>query len=236
VLVSLDAGTRFEALAEGIAASDVVLASGHLWMRTRSGGLVVDSTHANLPRSSPHSADAGAPIERCPIPGVAAALTCDTAGGSRLVTVLVVDDAGHPTALVRPVAGAAVRREAIEAPEAALPSSFAARGEHVAYSARRGGVVRRLARGSWAPFEWEGRVTAIVFVDDAGTLIASTYSEVDDTTALVRLERDGQAAVVGRVGASDPESDGRVVAMALDEARGVVWVAGGFGVAAFATR
>jgi hypothetical protein len=34
----------------------------------------------------------------------------------------------------------------------------------------------------------------------------------------------------------DADADGRAVAMACDDPRGVVWVAGGFGVAAFAIR
>jgi len=40
---------------------------------------------------------------------------------------------------------------------------------------------------------------------------------------------------VASIGATraDPESDGQVTALAHDEARGVVWVAGGFGIAAF---
>jgi hypothetical protein len=34
----------------------------------------------------------------------------------------------------------------------------------------------------------------------------------------------------------DVDSDGRVVSMAHDEAHGVVWLAGGFGVAVLAVR
>jgi hypothetical protein len=236
VLVSWDGGQGFEPVADGIAASDIVLASGQLWVRTRSGGLVMVSLNADSRQSGRRSDAGGVLIERCPIPGVAAAVTCDTANGASVATVLVVDDAGQPTALVRPAVGASARREAIDAPEAGSPTSFTARGEHLAYAARRGGVVRRIGEGGWMPFEWEGRVTALVLVDDAGTLIASTYMEADDTSALVRLDSAGNASVVARIGASDPESDGRVVAMAHDEARGVVWVGGGFGVAAFATR
>jgi hypothetical protein len=236
VLVSGDGGRRFEPVAEGIAAKDIVLASGQVWARTRSGGLVVVGANVDPHRSGRSSDEAGTLIERCPIPGVAAALTGNPGSEGSLVTVLVVDDAGVPTALVRPVTGGTARREAIDAPEVASPTSLAARGEHLAYSARRGGVVRRIAGRGWMPFEWEGRVTALVLVDDAGTLVASTYVDADDTTALVRLDPGGNASVVARIGPSDPESDGRVVAMAHDEARGVVWVAGGFGVAAFATR
>jgi hypothetical protein len=125
-----------------------------------------------------------------------------------------------------------------EPPEARKPAIVAHRGEHVAYAARHGGVVRRTGDGTWTPAPWEGVVSALAFVDDAGTLVAATYSESDDTTALVRLDAAGRASVVARVGADrgDPESDGRVRAMAHDAAREVVWVAGGFGIAAFAVR
>jgi uncharacterized protein RhaS with RHS repeats len=87
-------------------------------------------------------------------------------------------------------------------------------------------------------FVWEGRVTALSFVDDGGTIVVATYSEVDDTTSLVKLDTDGRASVVARIGPSHPDADadGRVLAMAHDEARGVVWVAGGFGVAAYAMQ
>lgn len=123
-----------------------------------------------------------------------------------------------------------------DAPEARAPAVMARRGSHVAYSSRRGGVVRGGPDGRWRACPWEGRVTALAFVDDRGTLLAATYSDADDTTALVRLDEQGRASVVARVGAtrSDPESDGRVLAMAHDAAHEVVWLAGGFGVAAFA--
>ena len=125
-----------------------------------------------------------------------------------------------------------------EAPEARKPAVVAQRGGHVAYAARHGGVACRTADGGWKASRWDGVVTALAFVDDAGTLVAAAYSEADDTTALVRLDANGHASVVARVGASrsDPESDGRVLAMAHDTAREVVWVAGGFGIAAFAVR
>jgi hypothetical protein len=126
--------------------------------------------------------------------------------------------------------------EDIDAPEARAPAVTARRGSHVAYAARRGGVVRRAADGSWKTCPWGGSVTALAFVDDRGTLLAATYSDADDTTALVRLDEQGRASVVARIGANraDPESDGRVLAMAHDAAHEVVWLAGGFGVAAFA--
>jgi hypothetical protein len=240
LLVSRDSGARFLPFADPIsdvAASDAVLASGALWLCTRAGGLLVGATTADArPRGI---AGQGPPtVQRCAVPGAAAALTRDVGGGTGGVAVLVTDEAGRPTALVRGAAGSPIRREVIDAPDARSPALFAARGDHVAYAARRGGVVRRAAAGLWTPFEWEGRVTAIAFVDDAGTLVAATYSDGDDTTALVRLDAAGNASVVARLGGgqADADADGRAMALAHDEARGVVWVAGGFGVAAFAIR
>jgi len=123
-------------------------------------------------------------------------------------------------------------------------------------------VVRGGADGSWTTHVWEGRVTALAFVGDGGALVAATYFEVDDTTALVLLDEspsggggEPRVSVVARIGpahaeasyaeASEPgeigdtveveaAAHGRVLALAYDDARGVVWVAGGFGVAAFA--
>jgi hypothetical protein len=137
-----------------------------------------------------------------------------------------------------PPADAALARtlEDLDAPEARAPAVTARRGSHVAYAARRGGVVRSAGDGTWRAFPWEGSVTALAFVDDRGTLLAATYSDPDDTTALVLVDEPGRTSVVARIGAtrSEPESDGRVLAMAHDAAHEVVWLAGGFGVAAFA--
>jgi hypothetical protein len=233
LVVSSDAGGSFAPIAgplgEGIAASDAVFASGRLWVRTRTGGLVVHEVHDEGP-------SARAPIERCPVPGVAAALTCDTAVGVTVAAVLVVDDAARPTAVIHLAAGISTRRDAIDMPEADSPALFAVHGGHMAYAARQGGLVWRTSGDASKLYEWEGRITALSFVDAAGTLIVSTYSDADDTTTLVRLDAAGSASVAARIGAapSDPDSDGRVLAMARDEARGVLWVVGGFGVAAFA--
>jgi hypothetical protein len=119
----------------------------------------------------------------------------------------------------------------------------------VAYTGAPGGksaVVRRTADGVWRSFAIAGRVTALAFVDDVGTLVAAAYSDADDASALVRVDPAGGIAIVaqidaGRSGAGEglerrPRADGRVAALALDEAHGVLWAVGGFGVAAFAVR
>lgn len=232
-VTSTDAGGSFAPIAgplgEGVAASDAVFASGRLWVRTRAGGLLALSLHDEGTSARP-------PFERCPVPGMAGAIACDTADGAPVAAVLVVDDAARPTAVIHLPGGAPTRRDAIDMPEADSPALFAVHGRRLAYAARQGGLVWRTSGDASKLFEWGGRITALSFVDDAGTLIVSTYSDSDDTTTLVRLDAWGSASVVARIGAaqSDPESDGRIVAIARDEARGVLWVVGGFGVAAFA--
>ena len=144
---------------------------------------------------------------------------------------------GGVTFLAQPAA-VHVPRMVVAPRDARMPLVRAERSGHEAYAARDGGVVRTAAGGPSATLTWGGRVTALALLDDAGRLLAATYSEADDTTALVHVDVAGVASVVARVGAtrSDPDSDGQVQSMAHDEARGVVWLAGGFGVAAFAVR
>jgi hypothetical protein len=125
-----------------------------------------------------------------------------------------------------------------ELPPGALPSPSAVRGSLVSYGGRKSGIVRGGKGQEWSSIAWDGKVTAITFIDDTGTVAAATYSAADDTTDLVRVSPGGAAVVVARIGAArvTSDSDGRVAAMAYDDARGVLWVVGGFGVAAFAGR
>jgi hypothetical protein len=150
--------------------------------------------------------------------------------------VMVSHDGGQ--SFVHVTGASAAQLEPGDPPEARVPAVRAARGGTEARAARRGGVLTRIPGGEWTAHRWAGIVTAIAFLDDAGTLLAATYSDLDDSTALVSLDAAGHAAVVARLGASrsSAESDGRVLSMAHDEARGVVWLAGGFGVATFAVR
>ncbi len=155
------------------------------------------------------------------------------------VSFVAADDhASGPPARGAPPGRAAAARVPADAPSAAPAGPVAGRGALVAYAARRGGVVRGGKGQNWASIAWEGRVTELSFIDDAGTLVAATYSDVDDTSALVRVSVGGGPVLVARIGParSTGESDGRVVAMSYDDSRGVLWVAGGFGLAAFAGR
>ncbi len=238
-LVSWHGGASFAPLLDDVDASDGLLASGTLWVRTRAGTLLIEDELRDA-RRRPLETLEGLPNDGPALhaPSAARGVAALAYDGTRGMAALVVHDAARPTAVVRGLRRVSLETEAIHAPEARAPALLAACGGHLAYARRRGGVIRRRPGGEWLAFAWEGRVTALAFVDDDGTLLAATYSELDDTTALVRLDSHGQAAVVARLGAApaDVESDGRVVSMAHDEARGVVWVAGGFGVAVFSVR
>jgi translation initiation factor IF-1 len=203
------------------------IAGGRVWMRTRRGDLLaVAWSEADKERSR---------VEHCDAGGRVAAIARDSVFR---VAALAIDDDGRPVAIVRGLPDGSLVRERADGPESKAPALLAIRARNVAYAGQQGGVVRSIGGGDLAGFVWEGRVTALSFVDDGGTIVVATYSEVDDTTALVKLDTDGRASVVARIGPSHPDADadGRVLAMAHDEARGVVWVAGGFGVAAYAMQ
>ncbi|MGO9833931.1 MAG: hypothetical protein ACLP1X_06930 [Polyangiaceae bacterium] len=220
LLVSRDAGATFQPHAEGLVATDAVLASGALWVRTSARGLAVSV--------------AAGPFQLRSVEGAVTALSGDGEAG---MIALTVDGAGLPLAFLRGRPDGSIESQAAGATEPCGPELVAARGLFVAYPGRRG-VVRRGPDGAWRAHAWEGVVTALAFVDGNGSLLAATYSDADDTTALVHLGESGKAAVVARVGPARPdgELDGRALSMACDSARGVIWVAGGFGVAAFAIR
>jgi len=220
LLVSRDAGATFQPHAEGLVVTGAVLAAGALWVHTSARGLAVSV--------------AAGPFQLRSVAGAVAALSGDVESG---MTALTVDGAGLPLALLRGRPDGSIESQAAGALEPCGPELVAARGLFAAYPGRRG-VVRRGADGTWHSYGWEGQVTAMAFVDGKGTLIAATYSDADDTTALVYLDEAGKAAVVARLGPARPdgELDGRALSVACDDARGVIWVAGGFGVAAFAIR
>jgi hypothetical protein len=219
LLVAPSATAPFERRADGLSAADVVMSGATIWIRTRSGGLAVSS-------------DGGATFARYAAPGRVAAIARDGVAG---VGALVVDEGERPVAILRGASDGTVAREPIESPALDAPAAWAVRGSMVAY-AGAGAMVRRGRDGVWRTFPWEGRITAAVFIDDTGTLLVATYAEADDATSLVALDPAGKASVVARAGAAPEHSDvdGQVVALACDDSRGVVWLAGGFGVAVFA--
>jgi hypothetical protein len=180
----------------------------------------------------------GAPISIA----AAVAVAC-TARGAFVAGFREGGDPGSPLELFRvdleggcqPVGkasdGASARRLAIAG------GAVAASGRRKAYAGEKG-IVLVGGDPSWRPVSLAGTVVALSFIDSGEALVAAVYSENDDTTGLVRIDGAGSAQVMGLLGPTpaDMESDGRALALAVDDPRGVVWVAGGFGVAIFSIR
>ena len=224
VFVSLDGGATFvetngwRALVsarEAASGIEVALGSGELWGRTAQGKLL-------------HSKDSGHTW-----------LNGDSDG---FVLAVAVDDAAAPVALVRALTGVEVLRGAGGAldtlrlsldPETLGPDSpvsLAARGAAVAVGARGAGIFRTLNGSVWSRIEGVNEVAALSFIDAMGTLLAVIPGD-DDRLWLVRIATDGDTRVVAALDTDTPHEG--TIALAWDEAHGVAWIAGGFGLAAF---
>jgi hypothetical protein len=229
VFVSL-AGKPFEAAVDAVQAKAVLVLAGTVWVRSSAGALL-SSTRGGpfVERVSPSD---GA--------GVVAAVVEE---GTGQVVALLADPAGRPVGVARGAVDGLLSRGAIDFGEPAasygppMPGVFAAHGPRLAYAAR-GGLVFGSAELGWETRDLGGEVVALSFVDGGEGVVALVYSESDDTTGLVRVEAGGAPRVMALLGAthSDIESNGRALGWACDDTRGVVWVVGGFGVAAFSTR
>ncbi|MGH7437960.1 MAG: hypothetical protein ACRENE_19950 [Polyangiaceae bacterium] len=204
--------------------------------------LVLDAPGTDEPFGLPWAANpwtrVGAPI---PI-AAAVAVACTTRGAfvagfrepaspEAPLELFRVDLEGACQAVGKAPEGGPVRRLAIAG------GPVAAAGGKKAYAGEKG-IVLVGADPSWRPVSIAGTVVALSFVDSGYSLVAAVYSENDDTTGLVRIDGAGVAQVMGLLGPTpaDMESDGRALALAVDDPRGVVWVAGGFGVAIFSIR
>jgi hypothetical protein len=221
LLASRDGGASFAPVLEGVPVAEVLGAGGGLWIRTRDGKLL---------RSGPGALDPAA----IPLAGFVSAIAAD---GASAWALLSADESAPPVALMHVWPSGAGERQTIDGAGDGPRLPMAVRADWVAYGGRRG-VVRRDKEGHRQFFGCEGTITALAVLDESGTIVAATYSEADDTSGLIRIDPEGRSTVVARIGADtdDPEHDGRASALSFDEARGVVWVAGGFGIAAFAVR
>jgi hypothetical protein len=237
LFLSRDAGATFAELAgwrelvrpdEAAAGLDVVAGSdGTLWGRTAQGGLL-------------WSADGGEHWVKEDVDG--------------FVRALGTDERGQPVVLVRALGASEVLRRAPR-PGAtwsrrALPNdipldghaSIIAHGDAVALAIEAAGVFRSCDGAAWSPIAATEATTAMAMLDGAGALVLALPStEGDGQSAVLRLARVGTdgalrvVAVWGERGAMTAREvgEGGVLAIAVDHAHQVVWVAGGFGVAAF---
>jgi hypothetical protein len=125
-------------------------------------------------------------------------------------------------------------------------ASIAARGAAVAFAVRGAGVHIAQDGQRWTRAAGTLGALDLEFIDSAGTLVAAvshlasassaaggTADEDDHRVWLVRVSADGEARVVASIDgdALAGAADGPV-AIEWDEAHGVVWVGGPFGLAA----
>ena len=244
LFVSGDAGATFAELSawreqvtpeEAAAGLDVVASTGGvLWGRTAQGALL-------------KSSDRGVRWEKGDVDGFVRAVGTDREGGA----VLLVRALGAHEVLRRTADG----WSRLVVPSELLERGFAghasvdACGGTVAIAVEKDGVFRSVDGGSWSHLAGTEAVTAMAILDGAGTLAVALHgrapggsSESEPQTTLVRVGADGEPKVVAVLGDRGERGDSSsvavdeepgVLAMAVDDEHQVVWVAGGFGVAAF---
>jgi hypothetical protein len=197
----------------------VVTARDGLWGRSAQGSLL-------------WSRDPGGAWETVQdIDGFAQALCTDDRGG-----VVVVLRALAETEVLRRGAGG-IRRLGVpvEMAPAGLdrPMTVAACGAAIAIGVEGEGVIFTRDGRTWRRVTGTERVTAFALLDDAGTLaVAVDSDEAGARSSLLRVSPSGEQTVVA-TWQDRPPSEPGVTALAVDASHQVVWVAGGFGVAAF---
>jgi hypothetical protein len=222
LFVSSDAGRRFRPCAGPLLAR-VAVAGATVWGRTLAGGLV----------AWPADAAAAAAVD-VGLGGVLAiagddqglvAVAADASGGLEKLILRRLDAAAECQSLVG--AGVAIEPSADVSSAATRAGYFACVSDSRVY--RIGPTGRFEDLGPWSE-----SVATVAFIDDAGTLLVAVTSDVDATAALVRVDASASRALVAHAGVGY-RVPGRAcdVSLTVDRSRGVVWVAGDFGVEAF---
>jgi hypothetical protein len=232
VLVSRDGGATFAeangwracvARPDADGALDVVVVRGAIWGRTRGGALV-------------RSADGGETWCAVASDRRVAALTRDESGPESEVVALAVDGvasigrpkASAPDALDWTAIAPFPATESAESPGL----SFVSRGGHVAVCAPGRGVFRAVG-ASWARLEGTAAGTGCALIDDDGSLVVALYSPTEERAWLALARPNEAARIVAEIGdGAEEDSDARVRALVWDDAHGVLWAAGTFGLVA----
>jgi hypothetical protein len=218
----VDAWRRLVRPDEAAAGIEVVMAEGELWARTAQGMVLF-------------SRDLGASFEVVDLGGFVAAVG--------------VDAAGALVALVRTLRGAELARGrrgalthvalrgALAKEELAGKVQLAARGLDVALAPEGKPVSLSLDGGvSWARAAGTETTTAMAWAAAEGCLLVGLFDERQERAFLAHVSPRGEPRLVAEMTGAPPDVEGGIHALACDDARGVVWVAGGFGVAAFTPR
>jgi hypothetical protein len=204
---------------EAAAGIEVVLGAGELWVRTALGTLL-------------WSDDLGA--------------TFDTADLGGFVGAVGVDDAGNVAAVVRTLRGGELARgrraslvhtalsEGLFSTGFAGRIRLAARGLDVALAPEAQAVNVSLDGGvSWTRAPGTDTATALAWSKGEGHLVVGLHDEQQERTFVACVSSRGESRLVAEITGAPPDAEGGILTLACDEAHGVVWVGGGFGVAAF---
>jgi len=209
---------------EAAAGIEVVIAhaNGEVWGRTAQGTLLF-------------SADLGASFEVVDLGGFVAAVA--------------VDAAGQLAALVRTLRGSELARGPRKAlvhtslTGALLPDELAGkvqialRGADVALAPEGRTLSLSLDGGvTWSRVQGTSSATALAWSKEEGCLLVGLFDERNERAYLAHVSPRGEPRLVAEMTAAPPDVEGGIQALAFDEARGVVWIAGGFGVTALAPK
>jgi hypothetical protein len=165
--------------------------------------------------------------------------------GGGFVAAVCTDDARELVALVRTLGGAEIARGRrgqlahtslppdLLPPELPGRALLAARGTEVAIAVEGNPVCLSLDGVSWMRIPGTEAATAIDWQVDEVVLVVGLHDPVQERAWLARVSARGDVHVVAEVFGARPDAEGGILSVACDDARGVVWIAGGFGVVAF---
>jgi hypothetical protein len=238
LFVSTEGGGLFRSLDDGATFTESTGWRAHVRPDEAAAGLdVVGSPRAGLWGKTAQGALLwsvdGTEWEKADLDGFVRAVGVDEEGVVALVQGLGVSE------VVRQSQGV-FARSAVPAELLALgltsPAAVAARGTTLAIAIEGEGVLRSLAGGPWSRVPGTETVTSMALLDASGTLIvARSGGDEGAQSSLLRVGADAEGKVVA-VWEERAEGETGVMAIGVDEAHQVVWVGGGFGVAAFQPR
>jgi hypothetical protein len=205
---------RPDEIAAGV---DVVLGSSELWLRTALGTLL-------------WSGDLGASFDTVDLGGFVGAIGVDAGDLAAFVRNLRGGELaqGRRSSLVHtvltwePLTGDLVGR-----------LRLATRGQNVALAPEGKALSISLDGGaSWTRAPRTETATALAW-SGGEYLVVGLYNERQERAFLARVSSRGESQLVAEIVGAPADAEGGILTLVCDEARGVVWVGGGFGVATF---
>ncbi len=169
--------------------------------------------------------------------------------GGGFVAAVCIDDACELVALVRTLGGVEIARGRrgqlahhasipahLPPPELRGRALIAARGTRVAIAVEGTPVCLSLDGVSWSRVPGTEATTALDWQKDEIALLIGLHDPVQERAWLARVSPGSDVHLVAEIFGARPDAEGGILSVAWDDARGVAWIAGGFGVAAFQPR